>query len=63
MVKFQWVDTFAALIVPALNNAFSIIIDYQIPDATTFYSREDFYNREDFLGAKNSSDTVFQNCY
>ncbi len=36
MVKLQWVDTFAALIVPALNSAFAIILFRQtfksIPD-------------------------------
>jgi len=36
MVKFGWVDTFAALIIPALNNAFAIIMFRQtfqsIPD-------------------------------
>jgi ABC-type glycerol-3-phosphate transport system permease component len=30
MVKFQWVDTFAALIIPALNNAFAILMFRQI---------------------------------
>ena len=30
MVKFQWVNTFAALIIPALNNAFAILMFRQI---------------------------------
>jgi len=30
MVKFRWVDTFAALIVPALNSAFAIIMFRQV---------------------------------
>ena len=30
MVKFKWVDTFAALIIPALNNAFAIILFRQV---------------------------------
>jgi len=30
MIKFRWVDTFAALIIPALNSAFAIIMFRQI---------------------------------
>jgi len=30
MVKFRWVDTFAALIIPALNSAFAIIMFRQV---------------------------------
>ena len=45
MVKFQWVDTLAALIVPALNSAFAILLFRQalqsIPDALIHSARVD----------------------
>ena len=44
-----------------LYNAFTILIDYQIPVATSFYNRESFLNREFLNGSSISSDTVFKN--
>jgi ABC-type glycerol-3-phosphate transport system permease component len=45
MVKFQWVDTFAALIMPALNSAFAILLFRQafrsIPDDLIHAARMD----------------------
>ncbi len=45
MVKFQWVDTFAALIVPALNSAFAILLFRQafmgLPDDLIHAARVD----------------------
>jgi multiple sugar transport system permease protein len=45
MVKFQWVDTLAALIIPALNNAFAILLFRQafksIPDDLIHAARVD----------------------
>lgn len=45
MVKFQWVDTLAALIVPALNSAFAILLFRQaflsIPDDLIHSARVD----------------------
>lgn len=44
-----------------LYNAFTILIDYQIPEATSFYNRESFLNREFLSGSSISSDAVFEN--
>lgn len=44
-----------------LYNAFTILIDYQIPEATSFYNRESFLDREFLNGSSISSDTVFAN--
>lgn len=44
-----------------LYNAFTIIIDYQIPEPTSFYDRESFLDREFLNGSSVSSDTVFAN--
>lgn len=44
-----------------LYNAFTILIDFQIPDPVSFFNREHFYNREDVYGTMQSSDTVFSN--
>lgn len=45
MVKFQWVDTFAALVIPALNSAFAILLFRQafksIPDDLIHAARVD----------------------
>jgi hypothetical protein len=44
-----------------LYNAFTILIDYQVPEPTSFYNRESFLNREFLSGSSISSDTVFAN--
>lgn len=44
-----------------LYNAFTIIIDFQVPDATSFYNDEVFLNREFLSGSNTSSDEVFSN--
>jgi hypothetical protein len=44
-----------------LYNAFTILIDYQIPEATSFLNRESFFNREFLNGSSISSDEVFSN--
>jgi hypothetical protein len=44
-----------------LYNAFTIIIEYQVPEATSFFNREAFLNREFLNGSNLSSDTVFAN--
>jgi hypothetical protein len=44
-----------------LYNAFTIIIPYQIPEATSFFDREAFLDREFLNGSSVSSDTVFAN--
>lgn len=44
-----------------LYNAFTILIDYQIPEPTSFYDRESFLDREFLNGSSISSDTVFAN--
>lgn len=41
-------------------NFFTIVINHQIPEATTFYNRENFYNRDFALGAVNSSIELFE---
>ncbi len=43
-----------------LYNAFTILVNKQIPDATTFLSRESFLNREETLGSNDSSIALFQ---
>lgn len=44
-----------------LYNAFTILIDFQIPEATSFLNREAFLNREFLNGSSISSDKVFKN--
>lgn len=44
-----------------LYNAFTILIDFQIPEPTSFYNRESFLDREFLSGSSISSDTVFAN--
>lgn len=44
-----------------LYNAFTILIDYQIPEPTSFFDRESFLDREFLNGSNTSSDTVFEN--
>lgn len=43
-----------------IYNAFTILVKQQIPEATTFFNRENFYNRESFIGSNESSLTLFQ---
>lgn len=42
-----------------LYNAFTILIDYQIPEPTSFFNRGSFLNREFLNGSSISSDQVF----
>ena len=44
-----------------LYNAFTILIDYQVPEPTSFYNMCSFLDREFLQGSKSSSDSVFQN--
>lgn len=44
-----------------LYNAFTIIIEQQIPDAMLFCNRLNFLNNEEFIGSKTSIDSVFEN--
>lgn len=44
-----------------LYNAFTILIDYQIPEPTSFLNRGAFLNREFLNGSSISSDAVFKN--
>ncbi len=44
-----------------LYNAYTILIDFQIPEPNAFYNRESFMDREFLNGSSISSDTVFQN--
>lgn len=44
-----------------LYNAFTILIDFQIPEPTSFLNREAFLNREFLNGSSVSSDSVFAN--
>lgn len=44
-----------------LYNAFTILIDYQIPEPRAFYDRGVFLNGEFITGSAISSDTVFAN--
>lgn len=47
--------------VDIVYNAFTVIVDKQIPEATTFMSRENFYSREDVYGSSESLDNIFEN--
>lgn len=42
-------------------NAFTILIDFQVPLPTSFYDRENFFNREDTFGSGDSLDSIFSN--
>jgi hypothetical protein len=44
-----------------LYNAFTVLIDYQIPEPNAFLNREAFTDREFLNGSITSSDTVFEN--
>lgn len=44
-----------------LYNAFTILIDFQIPDPETFFNRGSFLDREFIGGSNTSSDNVFKN--
>lgn len=44
-----------------LYNAFTIIIDEQIPDPELFANRSNFLNREEFIGSDKSIDSIFEN--
>lgn len=44
-----------------LYNAFTILIDYQIPEPTSFFNMGSFLDREFLQGSRTSSDSVFQN--
>lgn len=47
--------------VDVIYNAFTILVDYQIPEPSGFYSRESFFNREFLQGSNESLDSVFDN--
>jgi len=42
-------------------DAFTVIVDKQIPEPVTFATRENFYSREDIYGSSVSVDSVFEN--
>lgn len=44
-----------------LYNAFTILVDYQVPNAVTFANRDNFLSRNETLGANNSLIRVLQN--
>jgi hypothetical protein len=44
-----------------LYNAFTILVDYQVPEAVTFANRGNFLSRNDTLGANDSLISVLQN--
>jgi len=47
--------------VDVIYNAFTILVDYQIPDPSGFLNRESFYDREYLQGSSTSLDSVFEN--
>lgn len=49
------------LLITAIYNAFSIIVDRQVHAPYSFYTREYFYTRENFTGTNESSIELFQN--
>ena len=50
-----------AILITAIYNAFSIIVDRQVHAPYAFYTREYFCNRENFIGTNESSLELFQN--
>lgn len=44
-----------------LYNAFTIIVDYQVPEPNGFYGRESFFDREFLNGSNESLLSVFEN--
>lgn len=48
------------LLITAIYNAFSIIVDNQVHAPYSFFTREDFCDREDFIGTNESSLELFQ---
>jgi hypothetical protein len=44
-----------------LYNAFTILVDFQVPEPSGFYSRESFFDREFLQGSSESLDSVFTN--
>lgn len=48
------------LLIDAIYNAFSIIVDNQVHAPYSFFTREDFCDREDFIGTNESSLELFQ---
>lgn len=44
-----------------LYNAFTILVDFQVPDPSGFFTRESFLNREFLQGSNESLDSVFEN--
>lgn len=49
-----------ALLISAIYNTFSIVVDKQLHPPYSFMDREYFGDREDFMGTSESSDYVFQ---
>ena len=47
------------ILIEAIKDAFSIIVDNQVHAPYSFYSREFFFSREDFIGRLISSDALF----
>lgn len=48
------------IMIDAIVNTFSIIVDRQVHAPYSFYSRENFCDREDFIGKNESSLELFQ---
>lgn len=49
-----------SILIDAIYNAFSIIVDRQVHAPYSFYTRENFFSREDFIGTNESSLELFQ---
>lgn len=49
-----------AILIEAIYNVFSIIVDNQVHAPYSFYSRENFCDREDFIGTNESSLELFE---
>ena len=47
------------VIIDAIYNVFSIIVDQQLHDPFSFFDREFFCDREDFMGTNETSQEVF----
>jgi len=48
------------VLIDAIYNTFSIIVDRQVHDPYSFYDREYFYGREDFIGTNESDIELFR---
>lgn len=50
----------AEILLEPAENTFTIVVDKQIHEPWSFFSREFFFNREGFIGSSESAEDIFQ---